>query len=455
MFQRLLGRWDDLRASLWFVPGLLAVAAVALAWVVLRLDRWAADNEVGELAWAFSGGADSARQILATIAGSMVTIAGVTFSVTVVALTLAAGQYSPRILGNFMRDRFNQLVLGTFIATFVYSLLVLRSIRGGDEAYVPAVGVTVAILLAIVSLGLFILFIHHIAVSIQVSSMIRSVQHETETEIEAVFGRDPSAVGPAWIRTEAIPVPKGFRIPAGDHGYIQRVDTDAIVQASRRAEATVEMLVGPGDFSVPGTPLAVVDREPDEPDELIEAVQGACLVGRDRTIAQDPGYGFRQLVDIAVKALSPGINDPTTATNCVAALTVLLARMVDLDWPGCEFEDDSGGVRLRMPRATFADYVALAFTEIRRYARGDLAVTLAVLEGLGRIATATGRPDRRTALWREVQAVITSAAEGIEHPTDWARVDAQLRRVAAELGEDPDPIVLDAGRRARMGAVPT
>lgn len=455
MLQRALGLWDDMRASLWFVPGLVSVIAVALAWVVLRLDRWAADNEVGELAWAFSGGADSARQILATIAGSMVTIAGVTFSVTVVALTLAAGQYSPRILGNFMQDRFNQLVLGAFIATFVYSLLVLRSIRGGEEAYVPAVGVTGAILLAIVSLGLFILFIHHIAVSIQVSSMIRSVQRETENEIEAVFGRDPSAVGPAWIRAEAIPVPEGFRIPAGDDGYIQRVDTDAIVQASRRAAVTVDMLVGPGDFSVSGTPLAVVDREPEEPDELIEAVQRACLLGRQRTIAQDPGHGFRQLVDIAVKALSPGINDPTTATNCVAALTLLLARMVDLDWPGCEFEDHSGTVRLRMPRATFADYVALAFTEIRRYALADLAVTLALLEGLGRIATATRRPDRRAALWREVHTVMTGAAEGIDHPSDRARIDAQLRRVAAELGEDPGPILLEAGRRAGTVAVPT
>lgn len=455
MLQRALGLWDDMRASLWFVPGLVSVIAVALAWVVLRLDRWAADNEVGELAWAFSGGADSARQILATIAGSMVTIAGVTFSVTVVALTLAAGQYSPRILGNFMRDRFNQLVLGAFIGNFIYSLLVLRSIRGGDEAYVPAVGVTVAILLAIVSLGLFIFFIHHIAVSIQVSSMIHSTQRETENEIAAVFARDPAAVGPAWIRTQAIPVPEGFRVPAEHDGYVQRVDTQAIVKAARRAETTVEMLVGPGDYSVRGSPIAVVDPEPGEPDDLVEAIQAACLLGRQRTIAQDPGHGFRQLVDIAVKALSPGINDPTTAVNCVAALTGLLARLADLDWPGDEFEDDSGTIRLRMPRATFDDYVALAFTEIRHYARGDLAVTLALLEGLGRVATTTGRANRRAALWREARAVMDEASRGIKHPADRSRVDAQLRRVAAELGQDPAPILLEAVSRSRAVGVST
>lgn len=455
MLQRALGLWDNMRASLWFLPGLVSVAAVALAWTVLRLDRWAANNEVGALAWAFSGGADSARQILATIAGSMVTIAGVTFSVTVVALTLAAGQYSPRILGNFMRDRFNQLVLGAFIGTFVYSLLVLRSIRGGDDAYVPAVGVTVAILLAILSLGLFIGFIHHIAVSIQVSSMIQSVQRESEDEITAVFGRDPAAVGPAWIRTEAIPVPEGFRVPAEDDGYIQRVDTQAIVQAARRAETTVEMLVGPGDYSVRGSPIAVADPSPEGPDDLVEAVQGACLLGRERTIAQDPGHGFRQLVDIAVKALSPGINDPTTAVNCVAALSGLLARLADLDWPGDEFEDDSGTIRLRMPRATFDDFVALAFSEIRRYSRSDLAVTLAVLDGLGRVTTTTRRADRRAALWREVRAVMTGASAGIEHPSDRARIDAQLRRVAAELGQDPEPILLERSPEPKPAGFPT
>jgi uncharacterized membrane protein len=437
VFQRLLGLWDDLRSGLWFVPGLLASLAVVMAWTVLRLDRWAADSDVGELAWAFSGGADSARQILATIAGSMVTVAGVTFSVTVVALTLAAGQYSPRILGNFMRDRFNQLVLGAFIGTFVYSLLVLRSIRGGDEAYVPAVGVTVAIILAIASLGLLILFIHHIAVSIQVSSMIQSVHGETSAELDAVFGRSATAVGPAWIRTEILPVPQGFRIHAGADGYVQRVDTEAIVEAAEAGDVTVEMLVGPGDFSARGTPLAVADREPVDPDALVGGVRGACLVGRQRTIPQDPAFGFRQLVDIAVKALSPGINDPTTAANCVDALTSLLASLADRDWPSTDFEGEDGVIRLHMPHATFGDYLALAFTEIRRYARTDLAVTLAVLEGLGRVATTTRRPDRREALWREARAVMAGATDGIRHPDDLARLEAQFRRVAAELERTP------------------
>lgn len=446
MLQRFLGVWDDLRSSLWFTPGLVAVASVALAWAVLRLDRWAAETEVGELAWAFSGGADSARQILGTIAGSMVTIAGVTFSVTVVALALAAGQYSPRILANFMRDRFNQVVLGTFIGTFLYSLLVLRSIRGGDEAYVPAVGITVAIVLAVASLGLFILFIHHISVSIQVSSMIQAVLLDTTAEIDAVFARDPVAIGPVGIRSEAIPVPEGFRIPAGDDGYVERVDTGAIVRAAESARVTVDALVGPGDFLVRGTPLAVADREPEHADDLVQAIRGACLLGRQRTIAQDPAYGFRQLVDIAIKALSPGINDPTTATHCVDGLTSLLARMADFDWPGHEFEDAAGAIRLRMPRVTFADYVVLAFTEIRRYARSDLAVTLALLEGLGRVATATRRADRRRALWQEVGAVMATAARGIEHPADRSRVDAQLQRVAAELGEDPGPLAIAAER---------
>jgi uncharacterized membrane protein len=235
LIARLVARWDDLRSSLWFTPGILVISAIVLAWGVLRVDRWVASTELAQVAWAFSGGPDSARQLLSTLSGSMMTLTGVTFSITLAALALAAGQYSPRILRNFMRDRFNQTVLGVFIGTFLYCILILRSIRSGEEAYVPAVGVTGAILLAVVSLGFFIVFIHHMASSIQVSSMIQAVGRESHHAIASLFDRETGAVGPAWIRTAVAPVPPGFRVIAEHDGYVGRLDTDGLRDIAARS----------------------------------------------------------------------------------------------------------------------------------------------------------------------------------------------------------------------------
>lgn len=448
MIERLLARWDSLRSSLWFTPGILVVLAIALAWGVLRVDRWVASTELATVAWAFSGGPDSARQLLGTLSGSMMTLTGVTFSITLAALALAAGQYSPRILRNFMRDRFNQTVLGVFIGTFVYCILVLRSIRGGEDAYVPAVGVTGAIVLAMVSLGFFIVFIHHMASSIQVSSMIRAVARESHSVIAALFAREHGVVGPAWIRTDAAPVPAGFRILAHHDGYVERVDAERLCEVATEAGVELEILAGPGDFSTRNAVIAVADHAPGKPDEFGAEVRDAIFLGRQRTMAQDPAFGFRQLVDIAVRALSPGINDPTTACNAVDFLGSLLADMADRPWPSTVLSDAGGTVRLRLPPATFADYVALACTEIRRYAAADLAVTLRLLDALAVVAATTERPDRRTPLWAEARAILTGCDQHFGVPDDRKRVNDHFRRLASVLGLDARPHLL-AAERAR------
>lgn len=430
--------WEDVQTSLWFLPGVFTTGGAALAWTVLRLDRWAADSELAPIAWAFSGGADSARQLLSTIAGSVITITGVTFSMTMVALVLAAGQYSPRILRTFTRDRVSQAVLGTFAATFVYTLLVLRSIRGGDEAYVPAVGVTVAIALAIASLGLFLLFIHHITTSIQASSVIRSVAEETRREIDRLFTAAESPVGPARISATAAPVPEGFRILADSSGYIETVDTDALVRAAREADTVLDLRIGPGDFASEGTPIAVA-ADPADGEALAEAVRGALSRGRQRTVRDDPAYGFRQLVDIAIKALSPGINDPATACNAIDHIGALLASLADRDWPTTEFKDEDGVVRLRTPSASFDDYLELACAPIRHYGRGDRATLGRLLDALAQTAVVTRRGDRREAIRAQARLVADTIERHIDSPHDRRRLRQRLDRLDAELGRDPDP----------------
>ncbi len=431
--------WDDIQSSLWFLSGLLTFAGGVMAWVVLRFDTWRIASEMDPLSWTFGGGADSARQILSTIAGSMITITGVTFSMTMVALVLAAGQYSPRVLRTFTRDRTSQVVLGVFVGTFVYTLLILRSIRGGDDAYVPAVGVTLAILLAIVSLGLFLLFIHHIATSIQASSLIENVARETLEEIERLFSDDVALVGPARGGSSTTPLPAEGRIATSSSGYIQSFDTGALVRAATEAGACVDLRLGPGDFVSGGVPIAVVS-DPAAVPALEEALESALSLGHQRTVREDPAYGFRQLIDIAVKALSPGINDPTTASNAVDHLGSLLAAVADRDWPESEFRDEEGEVRLRVPGAAFGDYVELACSQIRHYARDDRPTLGRLLDALGQAALVTEREDRLGAIWREALEIAATGESHIESEPERRRLRAQLGRLAAELGRElPDP----------------
>lgn len=431
--RRPAGIWEDVRSSLWFIPGILTLGGALLAWSLLRLDRYTQDSDLDPLAWAYGGGADSAREILSTIAGSIITITGVTFSITVVALVLAAGQYSPRVLRTFTRSRISQGVLGAFAGTFVYTLLVLRTIRGGDDAYVPAVGVTGAILLAIVDLGLFLLFIHHIATSIQVSTVLQSVAEETRHEIDRLLSKDAALVGPAFIRATAAPIPPGYRILSDRSGYIESVDVGAIVEAARASGTVVELRLGPGDFSATGTPLGTAE-DPSDPEALASAVRSACSIGRQRTVRDEPAYGFRQLVDVAIKALSPGINDPATACNAVDQLGGLLAQLADAAWPASEFRDEEGVVRLRTPDAAFEDYLDLACAQIRHYGRGDRETLGRLLDALARAAVATHRKDRRAAIWRQALAIRETADRHVESSIDRRRVDEKLRRLAAELG---------------------
>ena len=430
---RLRTLWDDLRSSLWFLPGLMTAAAIAAAWALLQADRWVDAEELELGPWGYGGGADSARQVLATIAGSIVTVTGVTFSITMVALVLAAGQYTPRVLRNFVRDRVNQTVLGVFVGTFLFTLLVLRALRAGDDAFVPALAVTASIALAVVSLGFFLYFLHHMAEAIQVANIIRNVARETQAEIARTFGAGDAFAGPALPRG-------GHRSAAGrgiaseSEGYVIRIETEQLVEAAAEAGVTLEVPLSPGDFVSRDAPLALVRGAAAGDDALADAVRGAFGVSPQRSLVQDPSYGFRQLVDIAVRALSPGVNDPTTACNCVDYLGAFLAQLADRDWPDPEVRDDDGAVRVVAPRGSFAEYVDLACTEIRRYGCADLATTLRLFDALSRAAAVTDRPDRLDAIREAAAALLEDSRRAITTTADRARVDLAARRLEDALG---------------------
>ncbi len=422
----------NLRSSLWFVPALLVTGALLLAMGLVELDSYLTRERLTEQ-WprVFGAGAEGSRGLLSAIAGSMITVAGVTFSITVVALALASAQYTSRILANFMRDRANQAVLGVFVGVFAYCLVVLRTIRGGDEgAFVPSMAVLVALLLALMAIGFLIFFIHHIAASIQAASIIEATAATTLDAVDRLF---PAEVGEAAVESAGVQ-PQEERaalawatIPAYKTGYIRDIDADALFAIAREQGIVVRMERAIGEFVIENSPLAsVAGKEPD--DESIRKLNAAYNVGRDRTVQQDAAYGIRQIVDIALKALSPGINDTTTAINCIDFLGAIVARLAPRPFAARDRSDGSQ-LRLIARGPTFPGLLAEAFDQIRQNAEGNVAVLTRLLQVLEIVATRTTDVHRRAALRQQADLIAETAKRSVPSAHDRATIQMAANRV--------------------------
>ena len=334
---KLRQRWSNLRSSFWFMPSLIVVDSIVVALALIEADSAWGDHLRAQWPRLFGVGAEGGRQILSTLAGSMMTVMGITFSMTLLALTLASSQYTSRILRNFMRSRVTQVTLGIFAGIFVYCLIVLRTIHGGEAEFVPSLAVFFAFVMAIGGVGVLIFFIHHIASSIQASSIIASISHETIAAIERLFpekpGHGPEEVEGQEQALRSLDKRTWYAVPAAVSGYIQSVDNDALLGLARDNKTIVRMERGIGAFVVQNTALAslALTYPPDQ--EMTAALNGAYSISRQRTVEQDPAFGIRQIVDMALKALSPGVNDSSTAVMCVDYLTAILARLTVQQFP--------------------------------------------------------------------------------------------------------------------------
>lgn len=424
--------WDRLRSSLWFLPTLLVIGAVVLAVGLIEVDA-----VTGLSSWKenwprlFGAGAEGSRGMLSAIASSMITVAGVAFSITIVALALASSQYTSRILRNFMRDRANQFVLGTFLGIFVYCVVVLRTIRGGEEGvFVPSIAVLFAVVLSLVGIGCLIFFIHHIASSIQAESIIKSAADETLESIDRLFPDDlADSVGPHDGPLFQASSGAWYPVCAGESGYIQAIEGDGLLSLARERDALIRMECGAGEFVVEGAPLITIVGVDPPDDELTRAVNALYTLGRQRSTVQDAGFGVRQIVDIALKALSPGINDTTTAVTCVHYLSAVLARLAArrLSAP-CQAE--GGKVFVIVRGATFPGLLGEAFDQIRRNADGNVAVLFALLEALAVVATRTQDVERLQAVARQVELIADVARKTIPSLPDRGGIEAALDRHA-------------------------
>jgi uncharacterized membrane protein len=441
---RLIQLWEDIRASYWFIPLLMAVGAVLLAVVTIYTDRFYGDEIITVFPWIFSGGADGARAVLSTVAGSMITVAGTTFSVTIVALVLASGQFGPRLLRNFMRDTANQVVLGTFIATFVYCLLILRNIRSVEEGatFVPYLAVSVGVGLGLASIGVLIFFIHHVSVSIQAPQVIARAANELHSAIDRLFPESAGS-GPAEERRRPLDesVPESFeneaRTVLGDaNGYVEAIDLDRLMDLAGEEDLLLRLEVRPGHFSMRDGALMRVFPGARLDDALGDKLRRTIALGVHRTATQDVGFPLEQLVEVAVRALSPGINDPFTAVTCIDHLGAGLCHLLQREMPSSHRFDDEGRLRLIVHDGlTFSGMADAAFNQIRQNASYQVAIYLRLLETIADVLRCTTDEERQAPLLRHAEMIQRAACENTPEAQDRVDVAQRYEAVQRAAGE--------------------
>jgi uncharacterized membrane protein len=402
----------------------MIAGSVALFALTYALDRAAAAGRWTFPGWVSAGGQDAARQVLIGLAAAVITVAGVVFSITILALQLASQQFGPRMLRNFIRDIGTQVSLGAFVATFAFAMLTLASIgQLGSRAFVPHLSVTVALGLTLVDLGVLIYFIHHVATSIQLTSVVSGIARDfrftlDDLHADAAFARSSGdETGPPLSEVRARLEREGASVPAATSGFLQAVGHDHLVRIAASRDATIALLNRPGDFVVEGQKLALV-WPPEAASAFSEALRRAHVVGPSRTLTQDLALSVDQLVEVAIRALSPAVNDTFTALNCIDWLGDCLCRIARDPLPDGIYRSPDGAARLIDRVITFERLVKGASDKIRQAGRGMPAVLICQLDNLRRVSIALGGRSDDDSIIRQAEMILRASEESVPEESD-------------------------------------
>lgn len=426
--------WEKLNASFWFLPSLILLVSLLAALGLILVDDYLELQPGDSFNFLFTGSAASARSILSTIAGAMIGVAGTVFSITIVALTLASSQFGPRLLRNFMYDRVNQVVLGTYISTFVYCLLVLSSVRAGENApFVPVVSVSVAVLVAVANIILLIIFIHHIAISMQSDKVVSDISSSMSRNILNLFpeklGDDPLEEEPelshlldeSWL---------GSEVTAEKSGYLQSMDSQTLLHLATDHNLLILLHHRPGDHVVKDQSICRVLSPEPLADGLPHKILRNFIFGKVRTPLQDAEFAIHQMVEIALRALSPGINDPYTAITCIDQLSAVLCYLANARFPSHFRFDEEGNLRVVTERLTFSGMLGAAFNQIRQFGKGSPSVIIRLMEALVTIHNIARFKKQKEAVLRHADMVMRAAEKSFEEENDL--IDLQERYAGLE-----------------------
>lgn len=426
MLSKLLKLWDDLRSSYWFIPSIMSLGAMLNA-LYLTQASWILDMSLlGSSEWFYQSTPEAARQVLSTIAGSMIAVASVTFSITIASVAYATSQFGPRLLTNFMADRGNQFTLGTFIATFLYCLMVLRTITGSDgdpnsAEIVPQIALAVGVLFAVVSIGVLIYFIHHVPASIHASNVIANVGRQLLAQVNTLYpeGDDEGEMENANAsgnnrsrrpsQDEEIDLADSQVITADFDGFVQFIDEATLLELARKLDCAIVLDVRPGDFVHAGSYLAWVLTSDALDADQQQCICGSFLYGDKRTSAQDVMFLARELVEIAARTLSPGVNDPFTAMSCMDWLSSSLAIVATRNPISDRSYTDDGELRLAAKNISPEFFIDQNLTMIRPYAATDRNAGLHFQLIIGGLLLLKIKPHMRSLLVRQSSELVQCA----------------------------------------------
>ena len=442
-------RAETLRTNMWLIPAIASAAAVALFAVTVSIDEAAFHGELRLPSWVISGSPDAARQILSSLAGALITVVGVVFSVVIVAMTLASQQFGPRMLRTFIRDRGSQLTLGTFVATFFYAMLALISI---GSTFVPHLSVTVALALTAIDLGVLIYFIHHIATAIQLPAVIASIAHDLSSAIDAEAAPGPASGSPAAGRSLSGGPPvngpsaevllarldrSGSVVTVPTSGYLRFVRHATLVRIAAECDAVIRLHHRPGHFLVKGHPMATV-WPPEAATAIGRRLETVHITGPLRTLSQDIAFGIDQLVEIGIRALSPAVNDTFTALTCIDWLGDSLCKIA-VEWhPQSCHRDRLGTIRLITVPVSYERLVQRSFEKIRQAADGMPAVLIRQLDVLSKIM-AVAPPGRSHVLLDQAAMIARVGERSVPEPADQADIAARHQALLAVHARSADP----------------
>jgi len=399
--------WEYLRNSYWLMPAIMLFTSIGLSYSMLEADARINLLHFSGLGWLVFTSSAGAQAVLSTIASSTFAAATLTFSVTMVTLSLTSSQFGPRLLRNFLRDPFNQFIFGAFIATFVYCLLIMRGMVVADNR-IPSISISLAIILVLINALLFIGFIHHLTSSIRVERMAYDIGQEL---LEAIHRVLPEPyIEKADLATEvALPNVGETVIKTNAFGYLQAINYSALLSLAEKEAITIKLLFKPGHYILPGSPIAYVWPALNQKAHIEKSISASFLLGKEPSGEQDLEYSIRQLVQIAARALSPGINDPFTAMTCIDYLATGLATITKLQLPEFQIRNEAGRLLLVKSEISFQNLLEASFVIIRQMCSDNPSVVIYLLEAFMHLTPLAQRKADRQAIEQISRLTVDSA----------------------------------------------
>lgn len=421
--KKLLFEWSELKATFWFIPVIIILSSILLATGLIYLDGIVDFEQKGIARFFFVSSSDSARSILTTIAGAMMGVAGTVFSITLVALTLASSQFGPRLIKNFMYVRLNQIVLGAYVSTYLFCLLVLNAVKDGDDyIFIPSLSILASIIAAIINIILLIVFIHQIAISIQADKVISDISDYISQQVTKLF---PEKMGEGKEEEEHIINPTTFSgyqnrisIKSPKSGYLQYIDSESMMEVITQKDSLLELHFRPGDHLVAGLQIGLLFSNSLWVEDEMEKILSQIVIGKTKTSQQDLEYSIHQLVEIASRALSPGINDPYTAIACIDNLTSTMSYLAQAKFPSRYRYDDKASLRIVADTVDFEGVLDAAFNQIRQFSGGSPSVIIRLMEAMTTIRQFTEKEVHKKAVIRHAKMILEVGKRNINEEND-------------------------------------